>query len=177
MVELELVEDNTYKIVERDLNVNSKPILVKIKEDGCWDCISHPLTKVNRGYPFFKRAGKSGRGEKSKIVGTRYIYFLQHGRHLEDGLLMRHTCDNRLCLNPEHLLAGTQWENMEDMMKRNRGNASGYVGLKPEVVREIKIMLRDNPGITYKAVGEAFGVTPASISKIAKGRTWKNLKI
>lgn len=34
--------------------------------------------------------------------------------------VVRHTCDNRICVNPHHLIGGTQSENMQDMVDRGR---------------------------------------------------------
>ena len=31
-----------------------------------------------------------------------------------------HTCDNPACCNPNHLVLGTQNDNIQDMMKKNR---------------------------------------------------------
>lgn len=36
------------------------------------------------------------------------------------GMVVMHTCDNRLCCNPHHLKIGTQQENLKDMNDKNR---------------------------------------------------------
>lgn len=39
---------------------------------------------------------------------------------LSRGPVVRHTCDNRKCINPDHLLSGTQAENIQDAIDRKR---------------------------------------------------------
>jgi hypothetical protein len=43
-----------------------------------------------------------------------------HVRPLTQGEVVRHTCDNPPCVNPVHLVAGTQRQNIEDMIQRGR---------------------------------------------------------
>lgn len=49
----------------------------------------------------------------------RAIYRDFYGE-LSDDVVVRHTCDNPPCCNPAHLLAGTQVENMADIVERGR---------------------------------------------------------
>lgn len=38
-----------------------------------------------------------------------------------EGLVLRHACDTRNCINIKHLEPGTPWENNQDIIKRHRG--------------------------------------------------------
>ena len=57
--------------------------------------------------------------EKCSNYAHRAAYTLFIGP-IERKDVIRHTCDNRRCVNPAHLLRGTQSDNMRDMMVRGR---------------------------------------------------------
>lgn len=60
------------------------------------------------------------------IDGTHYaahrIAVVLSGRTLEDGQVVLHSCDNRLCVNPNHLTVGTQRDNVRDAVAKGRAN-------------------------------------------------------
>jgi hypothetical protein len=80
-------------------------------------------------------------------------------------LIVRHTCDNPPCVNPAHLLVGTQADNALDMVKRRR---HGKEKLTPDMVREIRRRPK-TPG-AIKAMAAEFGVHPQTITEIRHGR-------
>ena len=86
-----------------------------------------------------------------------------------------HKCDNRLCVNPEHLWLGTTKDNMQDKMhkKRQWGEAVGTSKLTTKQVGDI-IQLRRN-GETLKSIGLQYGVDHSSIWKIVHRVSWKNV--
>ena len=88
------------------------------------------------------------------------------------GLVVRHTCDVRCCVNPDHLSVGTQKQNVHDMIERGRsvrGEQSPKAVLTGSQVREIR-RLR---GVVFqRELAERFGVTRQAISDIHTNRTW-----
>ncbi|HEY5267531.1 MAG TPA: HNH endonuclease signature motif containing protein [Candidatus Saccharimonadales bacterium] len=66
---------------------------------------------------------KSGYGrmkiQNKGYAAHRLSYFLYKGI-IPDGLWVLHTCDNRPCVNPEHLYVGDVQQNMRDAVERNR---------------------------------------------------------
>lgn len=79
----------------------------KINERGCWVLQKFVAPGDGYGHVFYQ-----GRTQPAHRVA-----FIASGR--VPGDMVRHTCDNRACVNPEHLLNGTHYDNMMDMQVRN----------------------------------------------------------
>ncbi len=96
--------------------INTKPINWDVNPNGCWLVTSHRPTGVGSsgGYVAVSMMG----GKKLRL--HRVIWELEHGRPIEEGKILRHTCDVRHCVNPNHLLEGTNWDNCQDAKSRNR---------------------------------------------------------
>jgi hypothetical protein len=55
------------------------------------------------------------------------------------GKVVMHSCDNRACINPDHLVLGTQQSNCQDKLAKGRPNGGGAKkALTPEQVAEIR---------------------------------------
>lgn len=69
--------------------------------------------KLSELRPIFKCEGE-------EWYAYRLVWVLHNGRELEEREFIRHTCDNSTCCNPHHLIVGTQKDNVQDTMKRER---------------------------------------------------------
>ena len=112
-----------------------------------------------------------------KFNGVRYMvhilaYECVHGRRNLDGenKVVRHLCNEKACVNPEHLSFGTHFENAVDALNNNKKG----VKLNEEKVIEIKTLINEAV-LTLKKIAAMFGVKRPTIGDIKKGRTWKHV--
>jgi predicted XRE-type DNA-binding protein len=152
-----------------------KPITWKIKENGCWECTSHVSTKSENGYHRMRRKYLNA----GKIYIHRLIYEECFGE-IPEGMDVCHKCDNTHCINPEHLFLGTHTDNMQDMLKKNRGNkAKGEHNsaskLKEKDVLQI-IMLLQKGELSQAEIAKKYKVDKTTINKIKVGENWKHLR-
>lgn len=116
--------------------------------EACW-----PFTgKVNnKGRPYFTCDGK-------KHLVYRLVYELVKGEGLLKDRMARHTCDNEICCNPNHIVPGDHQENMNDMKERERH------GLPHHTVRAIRKL--GAMGLAHSAIADRFGVSRVCVTEI-----------
>lgn len=89
--------------------------------------------------------------------------------------MILHKCDNRICVNPDHLFEGTAKDNTKDMLNKNRmakGEGHGNTLLKYEQILEIRELYKTGNYTQYK-LSEIYNVTQSCISQIIRKRNWK----
>jgi hypothetical protein len=90
----------------------------KEAKSGCWEWTG---TSNQLGYGLVTY--KADHGWTTTTAHRKY-WELVKGK-IPEGMQVNHRCDNRICINPDHMFLGTQLDNMRDMIKKRRDNFYG----------------------------------------------------
>jgi hypothetical protein len=150
-------------------------------DDECWPWLA--ATWLGYGHLMVNRKPKKAH---------RISWELAHGP-IPDGLFVCHRCDNPPCVNPAHLFLGTHADNMADAAAKGRTMSGDdhWVRKHPELAwggrrttrgacrlvdaQVLEIRRRRANGEGVVPLGQAFGVSHATISDICRRRTWRHL--
>jgi hypothetical protein len=103
----------------------------------------------------------------------RISWKMHNRRDIPIGMYVMHLCDNRKCVNPDHLVLGTHYDNMRDAVNKGRmrsGLPRRGNSIDKDSVVEIRSLLKKN--IPASSVAKSFGCSVSAINHIAKGRSW-----
>lgn len=140
----------------------------KLSNHDCWEWNSKQHNEHGYGHLF------SGRGVI--IKAHRLSYSLHIGCAMNDQDNLLHSCDNPKCVNPYHLSTGTQLENIQDCISKNRNS-------KPPISygeqhhntkfkeSDIINILADKR--SYMLIANDYGVCAETIGRVKRKQTWK----
>jgi hypothetical protein len=83
------------------------------------------------------------------------------------GLHVLHKCDNRCCINPDHLFLGTPADNMRDKVLKNRAG----IKLNVEAVKDIR-----TSKLSPKDLAKKYGVCVDYVGQVLRRKTWKHIE-
>lgn len=116
---------------------------------------------------------------KKNYSAHRIIATLVYGLPAENQVVM-HSCNNKPCINPEHLSIGSQSDNLKYAASLRRNFVPGLKGeehrmskLNDTSVREIREKYKN--GISSVKLGLEYGVNGRTIRSLLAGKTWKHV--
>jgi len=85
----------------------------------CWEWMRR---LNNQGYPTLTRRLKRGprKGQVVTVFAHRESIVVFTGRRMTPRMVALHLCNNRRCINPEHLKGGTQKQNVRQCVREGR---------------------------------------------------------
>ena len=156
---------NRGELQGHDTVLGKKPLtdrlLAKIHktDTGCWEWTGHIGL---HGYGLIWRDRKYCRAH-------RIAYELFKDSITDDDCIC-HTCDNRRCINPDHLFKGTRLDNNRDSKAKGRnayGERNGRSYLSREAVEFIRSSTQSQPELA-----RLFNVSQSCISRVCSGKRW-----
>lgn len=148
------------------------------KTDSCWIWTG---SKSKKGY------GHIRVGNEQQAHRVSYLLFKGE---IPDGLYVCHRCNNKQCVNPDHLYLGTNQQNIIDAFhdglfanrKTARGSKAGHAKLTNDQVKEIRLKygeviqdgkkIRGSNGVTIQQLADEYGLSFASMNFIIRRKSY-----
>ena len=132
-------------------------------DTGCWNWTA---ALNNYGYGNF-------RVDNKVLKAHRFSYEYYIGKIHQD-LVVCHSCDNRKCVNPNHLRQDTQSSNLIDM---SYAMTNPSQVLNVEQVKQIKIRLKETYLGQVNDLAHQYNVSQSCISLIKNNKRWSHIQI
>lgn len=155
-------------------NTITERFWARVDRGGVSDCWLWRGQRMRTGY------GRLFVGDDRAEGAHRVSYRIAHGE-IPSTLHVLHHCDNKLCVNPHHLYAGTPLDNARDTHARGRiknprcnpGEKNGRARLSESDVARILSVEFKRGGLRHQDIAKELGVSTVTIRKILYGMTWR----
>lgn len=129
--------------------------------NGCWHW---RRSAFPNGYGKVRHNGKTS-------YAHRLSYEFSYGP-ISEGLVVRHVCDNPICVRPGHLLIGTTQDNVNDMIDRPKNRiykrfSSSAQPVPASEMERFRVMLA--AGIPARTTATLLGVSQKTLERWKRG--------
>ena len=154
-----------YAEVPGDGRRKIRHIEYEINDHGCWVCTSHYL---RGGYP---RINLNGKKNLNRVILERSL-----GRKIKEGYGALHKCNNKACINPDHLYEGSSAENVRDAMEAGTCVHAKGEDIWKSKLTEAQVLEIRKSTLSGSKLGKIYAVRRGCINNIKRRDTWKHLK-
>ena len=123
-------------------------------------CINFTGCRDKRGYGFIRDSQQKKQDFAHRLAYRMFVGDLPQSR------IVMHQCNNPSCINPLHLVAGTNQENSDQMVREKRHRTVTRPRHSPEKIALIKAELK--AGKTAYSVSKATGVSEQHVNHIRR---------
>jgi HNH endonuclease len=182
------MKESAHKISSTSNSSNYYFQRFKTVEQRFWEKVDKrgPIVKhvKNLGRCWFWNASKTdgygAMGIGRRVVRSSRISWEIHIGKIPDGIFVLHKCDNRACVNPDHLFLGTAADNMHDRKAKNRYKSQVGSLNTNSVLSEadiVEIFRLKKSGMKQSEIAFKFGMCKQSISRILLRELWSHVKV
>src|SRR5574343_126951 len=141
---------------------------VQIKQPNeCWEWLG---SISNSGYGLWRRGSDHGFSKAAHRTA-----FLSTGKTIPPFYHVLHTCDNPICCNPGHLFLGTNQDNVDDKISKERHNhGSTHPASRLNEKQVIQILLDSRQ---HKDIAKDYGISRVQVTNIKLRKRWKHVKL
>jgi hypothetical protein len=130
-------------------------------QEGCWIWTA---SKKSSGYGAFKA--------KRTMPAHHYSWIMKNGP-VPEGLFILHSCDNKLCVRPDHLFLGTHQDNMDDMVSKGRQSRDKGLKITKEFAEQLRLEYADG-SVSQPVLAQKYGLSLPLVENVLQHRTWVN---
>lgn len=145
------------------------------RPDECWEWTG---PKTQAGYGLITHWDNANQ-KQHHLVSNRVSYCYHRGVLDTGKMAVCHSCDNRPCVNPNHLFLGSRADNILDMYRKGRqgdlrGIRNGRSRLAESDVAKIRKWSASG-AIKRKEIAARFNISTSAVGLIASRRRYWNL--
>lgn len=163
------------KYCSDDCRFGYATFMTKVKKtDSCWLWMAGLNVAGYGSLPYASPGERTAHRESYRF----------HKGPIPEGMHVCHTCDNRRCVNPDHLFLGTHKDNMKDMREKRRyklpkpeqkarGEKVGASKLTGEKVSLIRSLAAS--GVKHGVIAAQFDISDCTVCNIVNRVYWKHV--
>lgn len=146
----------------KGLTLRERVEYIGFNKSDCWEW---------RGWVNGNGYGVIRHGKKSYRI-HRLMWEWANDMAIPVGLQVMHSCDNRMCGNPDHLSVGTASDNMRDAHAKGRAITGGKPKLSPEQVFKIRRLWETGDFATKTSLDKHLGLPKNTTCRVTTGRAF-----
>ena len=148
------------------------------KTERCWIWTGRTTGGTSTKYGLFYVGVQSIRGAAGRLEGVHRISYELASGPIPSGLQVRHSCNQGMCVRPDHLLVGTALENAADKVaagNQTKGEAVNTAKLSADQVRQIRETYATGV-VSLPMLARQFRIGRKAIQRLVHGESWGHLQ-